>query len=355
MKWLTLLLPFLLAAQDAPLVLHPKVLPMEHLKAAPYVKLADGSDLTVVETEAFITQDDGWTWQAHPIFAAGERLKVSNERALVRTKSGAIILAFMNIADRHWAWDEAKNAPQEGAYLHVWTMRSLDEGRTWQDARIVQRGYCGAIRQMIQTRSGRVVLAAQNLDPLRARHYTITYSSDDDGLTWNPGNVLDVGGRGHHDGSIEPTLTELRDGRLWMLLRTNWDFFWQAHSVDEGRYWHSFGPTMVEASSAPGFLQRLASGRLAFAWNRLYPEGQHSYRRRGDSFSERPASLHREELSLAFSNDDGKTWTAPVVIARQKDKWLSYPWIYEPRPGELWITTMQGALRVGLKEADFVQ
>jgi len=30
-------------------------------------------------------------------------------------------------------------------------------------------------------------------------------------------NLIDVGGHGDHDGALEPTLTELRDGRLWML------------------------------------------------------------------------------------------------------------------------------------------
>ena len=49
------------------------------------------------------------------------------------------------------------------------------------------------------------------------------------------------------------------------------------------------------------------------------------------------ASWQREELSLAFSEDDAKTWTKPVVIARQPGGGLSYPFVFERRPGELWI------------------
>ena len=39
----------------------------------------------------------------------------------------------------------------------------------------------------------------------------------------------------------------------------------------------------------------------------------------------------REELSLSFSSDDAKTWTKPIVLARQKDGQLSYPYVIERR------------------------
>ena len=92
-------------------------------------------------------------------------------------------------------------------------------------------------------------------------------------------------------------------------------------------------------------------------WNRLYLEGKNSTERRGGSRSETLASWERSELSIAFSDDDGKTWTDSVVIARHKDtsKRVSYPWIFERRPGEMWITTMQGDLKCRLFEKDFVK
>ena len=66
-------------------------------------------------------------------------------------------------------------------------------------------------------------------------------------------------------------------------------------------------------------LIRLASGRLALLWNRLCPEGRSSIVPGGSpDFSERQASWQREELSLAFSTDDAKTWTKPVVIGRSR-------------------------------------
>ena len=71
-------------------------------------------------------------------------------------------------------------------------------------------------------------------------------------------------------------------------------------------------------------------------------------------WSEVPVSNHREEMSLAFSDNDGKSWTRPVVLARQQGKWLAYPYVFEYQPGELWLTTMQGGVRLRLNEKDFI-
>jgi sialidase-1 len=207
----------------------------------------------------------------------------------------------------------------------------------------------------VQTARGQIVAPMQDLAPSRNRHVTLTCVSGDDGRTWQQGNIIDLGGRGDHDGAIEATVAELSGGRLLMLIRTNLDRFWEAYSDDGGRYWREMRPSRLDASTAPGYLIRLASGRLALVWNRLYPEGKDSIAR-GDlpTMTETKASWQREELSLAFSMDDAKTWTKPVVIARQPGGGLSYPFVFERRPGELWIITRYPTkVSFSLKEADF--
>ena len=144
----------------------PRVKAMPQIKAAPYAKLADGSAITVDDKFAHITPDDGQTWlEPIPLFPNGPDLKVSNERVLTRTRDGVIILAFMNLNSRNWGWDDEKNAPDREVRLDVWTVRSLDEGRTWQDAQRIQGGWCGAIRDIItnQFRTRRIHRA----DPCR--------------------------------------------------------------------------------------------------------------------------------------------------------------------------------------------
>jgi sialidase-1 len=104
-------------------------------------------------------------------------------------------------------------------------------------------------------------------------------------------------------------------------------------------------------------LRRLQSGRIVMVWNQQFPEGKNSYALSGGdrNWSATPASVFRGELSIAFSDDEGKTWTQPVVIARKSGPRvrLAYPFLFEATPGELWITTMQGEVRLKLREADF--
>ncbi|MDI6849724.1 MAG: exo-alpha-sialidase, partial [Candidatus Saccharicenans sp.] len=147
-----------------------------------------------------------------------------------------------------------------------------------------------------------------------------------------------------------------------MLIRTGFDRFWQAIS-DDGKYWRTIQPSSIEASSSPGYLVRLRSGRLVLVWNRLNPEDRLWPKTRPTSFhSELPASWHREELSIAFS-DDGFDWSEPVVVAKQPGGQLSYPYIFEPEPGVLWVVAGFAfkkswedpwPLRLELREKDFI-
>ncbi len=327
----------------------------------PFVALGDGRYLTVNERNALVSSDGGETWETSPLFNAGVDHSVRPERALIRTEDGTVILAFMNDAEREWTWDpEIGDAP--GARLPTYTIRSLDNGETWQDLQMLHEEWTGAIRNMIQTKAGDIVFTSMMLLHDPGRHATVTYLSEDDGENWHRSNLIDLGGAGHHDGAIEATVEELSDGRLWMLIRTNWDRFWEAFSDDGGRYWRTVRPTDIDASSAPGLLVRLQSGRLALVWNRLLPEGYGADefpRVGGDrQWSEEPAINHRWEMSIAFSRDDGKTWSEPVVFARAEGSMrrrdISYPYLFEPSPGELWITSMRGGLRVRLQEKDFL-
>lgn len=334
-------------------------------KLGPFVHIADDKVLAIDSEATFISDDGGSTWsEPRPLTGASEKnIKVSNERAIMRSKEGTIIAAFMNLNERNWTWNnELHDAPD--AKLPTWVMRSEDGGRTWSHVQKMHDDWTGAIRDMIQTKDGRIIFTAMKFQHDPGRHAVLTYSSTDDGRTWKASNLIDLGGTGHHGGVTEPTLTELPDGRLWMLIRTNWGEFWSAYSHDGGRFWRILQPSGIAASSAPGMLKRLSSGRLLLVWNRPLPEGKSEWKLSGGDglWSETPVSNHRDELSLALSSDDGKTWSDPIVIARtqipsdsKKKRWIAYPYVFEHQPGELWLTTMQGDLRVRLRERDIVE
>jgi len=345
-------------------LVHQDVDEIQGLLMGPFVKLDNGNILTVDGTDCVISNDGGKTWQSYPVFDDPENFLISDERAILKTHNGVIILAFMNLKERaNWNWQEdISDSP--GARLPTYTVRSLDGGKTWQDVQKLHNEWTGAIRDMIETENGNVIFTSMMMRHRPGHHTVLTYKSGNEGKTWERSTIIDLGGIGHHSGVTEATLEVLKNGKLWLLMRTNWGTFWEAYSIDDGKTWENIRPTNIEASSAPGLLKRLQSGRLVLVWNRRFPEGTCQYPLSGGDkqWSEVAASNHRDELSIAFSEDDGLTWSDPKVIAKidsnQKMdpplRRISYPYVFENMPGELWITTMQGGLRVKLKVEDFI-
>jgi hypothetical protein len=333
------------------------------LKTGPFIRLTDGSILTAEGTKCLISNDEGYSWTSYNVFPETGKYTIS-ERALIQTKQGIIILAFYNTSElSNWNWQTTIH-DSPGAILPTYAVRSLDGGKTWQDLQKLHDEWTGSIRDIIETNDGSIVFTSMMMQHNPGRHSVLTYTSKDDGKSWIRSNIIDLGGVGHHGGVTEATIEQLRDGQIWMLMRTNWGYFWEAFSDNEGLTWKNFKATGIDASSAPGNLFRLKSGRLVLIWNRYYPEGKTSYTLTGgdSNWSEVPVSNHREELAIMFSADDGKNWSTPHIVARctavsaviKKNNVIAYPYIFENKPGNLWITTGQGNLKISLSEKDYL-
>lgn len=327
---------------------HPNAVPWQTRWHGPFVNLPDDVVLTLVNHEgqvrAFVSGDDGRTWQARGAIVSGDELfeirDGNADTALLRTGSGVLVAVFLNIAGQKVSWDYEKQEPKDDIKRYTWSARSLDGGRTWRDVQVVQTGYAGALRDIIQTSTGEIVVANQNVARNPGRHVSYTYVSTDDGVSWVRSNGMDIGGQGDHAGSIEGTLVELRDGRLWILLRSYHGRFYECFSEDGGRTWTEPRVSKIEASGSPGILTRLASGRLVLFWNRF---AENRPKKEG----------RREELSMAFSEDDGETWTEPAIVVAERGRRQSYPKVFERRPGELWVSTWQGGQLFRILERDF--
>lgn len=334
-----------------PIQMHPKgeALPFEH--QGPFVTTSDGGVLAVGRSKAFISQDEGQSWTSFPLFQDNDKYEARDERALLKLRDGSIVFAWMNERQRRRGGPWGKGGQAEAAQwiIPVCVSRSTDDGKTWSEPLMIQQGWCGAIRSLIQLSSGRLVLVAQRVIPWR--HVTLTYVSDDQGKTWAAGNLLDIETKdsGDHGGTMEGTVIELTDGRVYMLIRTTRGWFWEAYSLDGGQNWEDPAQSKIRSSTCCGQLARLASGRLALLWNQPTEENPRDMR-------------SREELSLVFSHDDGKTWSKRLVLSKRSlapgepyhAARQSYPYLYERSPGQLWITTMQGGLRMKIAEADLL-
>ncbi|NLL84677.1 MAG: exo-alpha-sialidase [Lentisphaerae bacterium] len=349
-------------ANFANLHLHPKLNWLPFVWNRPLGLLPNNTIVAVDGYDTHRSHDGGLTWETHLSFPRAERTKIpkpSPEMSMAVTKKGTVVVAYMNYNEiMGWDWDNELHDTHSRAVIPQMVMRSTDGASTWIDLQTLHDDWTGEVRDMIELSSGRLVLSSMKMLHNPGRHSVVSYVSDDDGVTWRNAQTIDLGGVGHHGGVSEATITELADGRVWMLLRTNWGYFWQAFSHDGGLTWRDITPSTIATASSPGLLTRLTSGRLMLLWNRPYPEGETSFPLRGGdcNWSEVPVSNHRSELSMAFSEDEGKTFSDPVVIARIDDRngYLAYPRTLEYRPGEVWVTTMQGGLHASFKEIDFI-
>lgn len=339
------------------ITLHPKLslIPL-NLPRGPFVSLASGAVLAVEGRDTLVSRDDGRTWKRARLFNANQPYSALQEYVLLRTRTGTLILGFMNGCERQWSWNEQLKEPGPEVRLPTYVTRSTDDGRTWEPPQMLHPDWTGALRDIIQTRDGSIVFTSMKILRHPGRHGALTYRSTDDGVTWSASNLLDIGGHGHHDGTLEPALTQLSDSRLWMLIRTTLDVFYESFSSDGGSTWTDPTPTRIDASTAPGTLRTLRDGRLALVWNRLQYEGRRDHPRRGGDgqWSAVPAVNQRKQLSIAFSIDDGQSWSGPAVVASVQSLEVSYPFLYEHPTGKLWLTTMRGPLRASLDPRDFI-
>lgn len=305
--------------------------------------------------KVLVSADEGATWKATgPL--GDDDFQATDSGAFLITPEGTLVVGYSNLAEANRVeWDPYN---LEGMTLPACATRSLDNGQTWQDTQRLHRNWTGANRDLIRTREGRLIISTQMLLEQPGRHAVVTYSSVDEGVSWSRSNVLDLGGLGHHDGTFEASLVELHDGRILMLIRTNWGQLWRAFSRDGGVSWHVYGPAGIEASSTPPFIERLASGRLVLVWNRQFPQVDDLPVRRwpGDgTYCATPTSNFRHELSISFSEDEAESWSEPVVIARHDTKEVCYPYLFEVTPGELWITAGRYNLHMRLQESDVLR
>ncbi|MDH4452176.1 MAG: exo-alpha-sialidase [Verrucomicrobiota bacterium] len=329
-------------AADAP-TLHPKASALPFTHQGPFVATAAGGVICVDAKNALLSTDEGLTWTQTPLFSEPAKFTVSSERALLRTREGVIISSWMNLTERvqpkGWRWGEKAVSWQEFV-LPTYTCRSTDEGQTWEAPVKLSDPWCGCIHSLIQMKSGRIVLVGQEIIP-QWRHATVMWVSDDLGKSWQRGDMLDYGvGTHDHAGSLEGSVIERRDGSLYLLLRTESGFLWEATSRD-GLKWEGLKQTTIPSVTCCPQMARLTDGRIALLWN---APPRHDPK----------SGASRSELSLAFSEDETATWSKPVIVAANHAPGgrVSYPYLHERKPGELWITTMQGDLRMKINVAD---
>jgi hypothetical protein len=115
--------------------------------------------------------------------------------------------------------------------------------------------------------------------------------------------------------ALENMIVQLRDGRLWMLIRTGSGFLWQSHSADGGRTWTAATASPIANPGSRFFIRRLASGSLLLV-------NHHKF-------------TGRSHLTAQLSTDDGHTWNEGLLLDERSG--ISYPDGVQAEDGLIWI------------------
>ena len=315
-------------------ILHPSILEEGYSIIDPVLQMgtsiierADGAlECFDSQFNRAVSRDGGRTWADYRLM---EGLPEAGRRAefphlgfgWIRLPSGGIGMG----------WEEVGYATGRHKYVKLWWRTSEDEGRSWSEPVLINpTGEMGRHSHLSPVRlasSGRLLLPVRwafnagkriydtiqlgqgwwkgKKVPIEGHnHYpelgiTYVYYSDDEGQTWsrNEGEVLGWPQRGWINTvpTDEPSLDELSDGRLLMLMRSTIGRLLQSFSEDGGEHWSLTQPAPLASAHAPCCLKRIPrTGDLLCVWNQTSPD-------------EIRLGKGRNRLSAAITSD-GKQW-----------------------------------------------
>ena len=250
----------------------------------------------------------------------------------------------------------AGKVPAVERFIDIWHLKS-SEGRTkWSEPKPVFEGYVGAISNGVRLTSGRIVLpfgmmiGGRPAAPPNGRHELTCIYSDDDGQTWrmSPARLTspvppDYNGSG--EGACEPAIVQLKDGRVWMLMRTAAGFLYESWS-DDGANWSEAKPSRFHSSTGPPYLIRLKDDRIALFWNNCEMPPKHNGK---------GVYAGRDALHAAIGDPTATTWrgfreiyrdpTRHTSPPRKGDRGTAYPDAVLMTDGRVAVSSGQGGRR----------
>lgn len=261
-------------------------------------------DSVACQITSMVSTDRGRTWGDRKVLQENTWRHNVKHPNLVRLSEEEILFFYVG-------WDSETDR-------NVFMRRSLDNGTTWgEQTQISEPGwYCNNADRALRLSTGRVILPAHGpyaekyIGGTRYRGgnlHSFLFYSDDGFRTWKrSSDSMTAKGRGCH----EPTIVELKDGRLLCLMRNTNRCQYSSISEDGGDHWTKPVPTVLKSPEAPAIVKRIpTTGDLLVLWNNVASS----------------SNWPRTPLTAAISRDEGKTWTNFRDIDNRPDYDAAYP------------------------------
>jgi predicted neuraminidase len=183
--------------------------------------------------------------------------------------------------------------------------KSMDGGKTWSEP-VLMFDYPGLmLRSRAHVLENRIIIPAYDENTWQSRMII----SDDDGANWRLTEPMQS-----PNGNIHPNLVPLSDGRLLCYLRTGGKggVIWRSESADGGETWSELTATSLPNPNSGIDLLRLASRRMALAYN--------------------PSATLRTPISVALTEGDNEDWRWVQIIEDEYAE-ISYPTLAQTTDG----------------------
>lgn len=276
----------------------------EHAKPGARKGSTNATDEFPCQITSMVSTDRGRTWGERKVMQPNTWKRNVKHPNLIRLSDTEILFTYVG-----WDSDTRRN---------VFLRRSTDNGATWgAQVQISEPGwYCNNADRALRLGTGRVLLPAHGPfaekyvggAPYRGGNlHSFMFYSDDGFRTWKrSADSLTAPGRGCH----EPTLVELKDGRLFCLLRNTNQRQYFSLSEDGGNHWTKPAPTELKSPESPALVKRIPStGDLLVLWNNVASR----------------TNWPRTPLTAAISRDEGRTWTNFRNVDNRSDFDAAYP------------------------------
>lgn len=151
------------------------------------------------------------------------------------------------------------------------------------------------------------------LDELKSERFSNMTVSSDSGKSFSLRGGADI----RHRCFDEHMIVELKDGKLWMLARTQYGIG-QSFSSDKGKTWTPGEDSKLGGPNSRFFIRRLSSGNLLLVNHADIPAAEAV-----SQFVDGATWRKRSHLTAFISDDDGRSWKGGLLLDERAG--VSYP------------------------------